>query len=103
MNFDEYQTAAIRTLKKVQGAEDGQLSILGLGLAEETGEAISLLHKYLARNKPLDLTKLEAELGDVLWYVTAIAELCGLSMDHVAKRNVEKLLQRYPDGFKLSK
>jgi NTP pyrophosphatase (non-canonical NTP hydrolase) len=39
------------------------------------------------------------ELGDVLWYVSEIASCLGVTLEHVAEVNVEKLRKRYPNGF----
>lgn len=39
------------------------------------------------------------ELGDVLWYVSALATDYGFTLENVATGNVEKLKTRYPEGF----
>ena len=39
------------------------------------------------------------ELGDVLWYVTLMAELMNVPLEYIMQANIEKLERRYPDGF----
>ena len=41
---------------------------------------------------------LEKELGDVLWYLTQIATDAGLSLEAVARGNLEKLFSRKERG-----
>jgi hypothetical protein len=43
--------------------------------------------------------KLKLELGDVLFYLTALAQLQGLNLNQIMQANVEKLQARYPDGW----
>lgn len=100
MNLKEYQKLARRTMRKSVPKEDRrELSIAGLGLAGESGEVIELLKKYIGHGHLLDLDRVEKELGDVLWYLSAIATLCNLNLDYIAKLNIDKLRERYPEGF----
>lgn len=39
-------------------------------------------------------------MGDVLWYLSQIAEWADIPFEEVAKANIEELNQRYPTGFK---
>ena len=39
------------------------------------------------------------ELGDVAWYHAALASKQGLQLADVLQGNVDKLIERYPDGF----
>lgn len=99
--FEEYQTNVERTLAEHPDKEFG-LAILGLGLAGEAGEAADIIKKFVGHKHPLDEAtslKLLAELGDVLWYVTAIASELDLGLDAIVQYNVEKLRKRYPEGF----
>jgi NTP pyrophosphatase (non-canonical NTP hydrolase) len=105
VNFADYQIGASRTLARrplsaYQRAElDQKLAVMGLGLGGEAGEVLDLLKKTLGHGQPLDLEKVKKELGDVLWYVAAIATLLGLELDAVAEANLAKLRARYPNGF----
>ena len=38
-------------------------------------------------------------MGDVLWYVAETATAIGVTLEDVARHNVEKLKKRYPAGF----
>ncbi len=48
---------------------------------------------------PWQPSKIIEELGDVLWYVTLMAELMNVPLEYIMQANIEKLERRYPDGF----
>jgi len=99
--FEEYQANVERTLAEHEDQNFG-LAILALGLTGESGEAADIIKKVVGHKHPFDeeaSIKLLAELGDILWYVTAIASTLDLGLDAVVKYNVEKLRRRYPEGF----
>jgi len=98
MTLDEYQELAARTLGRDRTHEQ-QLANAALGLAGEAGEVADVIKKHLFHATPLDQQALVKELGDCLWYIGAFATVLGLSMDDIAQRNIEKLRQRYPEGF----
>lgn len=98
MTFQEYQALVERTQMKDK-AKDELLAMVGLGLTGEAGECVDLLKKHLFHGHPLDVAKLKKEIGDVLWYVAALASLVALPLEEVAIENIEKLKARYPDGF----
>jgi NTP pyrophosphatase (non-canonical NTP hydrolase) len=70
-----------------------------MGLAGEAGETVDLLKKSLFHGKLLDLEKLRLELGDVLYYVTWIANLYNIGLTDILAANMDKLQKRFPDGF----
>lgn len=41
---------------------------------------------------------IKGELGDVLWYVAQIATELDLSLDEIARKNIEKLYSRMERG-----
>lgn len=102
MNCNEYQKEAMRTAKRAEGEEIDEgldTAVMALGLAGEAGEVADLIKKSLGHGHPLDHEKLGKELGDVLWYLAVLADRFGLTLEWVASRNIQKLRQRYPDGF----
>lgn len=95
MTFEEYQKLAMRTANPACV----DLSNAALGMCGEAGEFADCVKKHLYQGHTLDQAKLAREAGDVLWYVALACEALGLTMEEVASRNVEKLRQRYADGF----
>jgi NTP pyrophosphatase (non-canonical NTP hydrolase) len=98
MTFDDYATAAARTENR-RLAEGERLMDAAAGLVEEGGEVLSLVRKHLYQGHPLDRERVAKELGDALWCLTTVARSIGISLDDVARANVEKLTLRYPDGY----
>lgn len=100
MTFHEYQKLAARTLTASDGrSPELHLAIMALGLAGEAGEVVEMVKKHVGHGHELDREKLAKELGDVLWYIAAVATITGLDGNDIAERNIAKLRARYPDGF----
>ena len=49
--------------------------------------------------KEVNPIKILYELGDVLYYVTALGACFGFDLQTIATNNNVKLLSRYPNGF----
>lgn len=94
MTLNEYQRLSNRTLPGTH-----ELPNYALGLNGEAGEVAELVKKGVYHGHPIEKERMAEELGDVLWYVAAMATACGMDMDQVAIKNVSKLHRRYPDGF----
>ena len=100
MTINEYQKAAMRTASGVCAKTRENLLLNGvMGLNGEAGECIDMVKKHLFQGHDLDKDKLVKELGDVCWYLAISAEALGVTLEEVMQRNVDKLLERYPDGF----
>lgn len=95
MTFEEYQQAARSTA--LYPAEH-QVIYPALGLVGEAGEIANKIKKTLRGDKELDRDVLADEMGDVLWYLAALASDLDLNLDDVAQRNVEKLSDRKARG-----
>ena len=74
-----------------------------LGLAGETGEVIEIIKKdnrVKDWRRPLEPGALALELGDVLWYITRLANKHGFTLADLMRLNVEKLSTRHAVGPK---
>lgn len=96
--IDYYQYKSKRTIRFDVDRKDN-VTNFAISLAEESGEVLGIIKKHLYHGHELDIDDLENELGDVLWYVAALATVHGLKLSDIAKRNVQKLEKRYPNGF----
>lgn len=106
MTLDDYQKQAIKTDlmgngKPVPVTDPAYVAKI-LGLVGEAGE-VAEKYKKIIRDKKgvvseLDKQELTKELGDVLWYVSALAVYLEIPLEIVAKTNLEKLHSRKSRG-----
>ncbi len=97
MKFEEYQQQAKQTALYPKRLNN--LEYPTLGLAGEAGEVANIVKK-IQRDFGGEITdeirgKLKDELGDVLWYISACADELGLTLEEIARFNVEKLAERH--------
>lgn len=93
MIFEEYQKKSRKTA--LYPNKDNNFIYPVLGLCGESGEIAEKIKKVIrdeggivSESKKEEIKK---ELGDVLWYISQIATELGLSLNAVAKLNIEKL------------
>jgi NTP pyrophosphatase (non-canonical NTP hydrolase) len=103
MQFSEYQKSAATTDQlSLAGAPKPADPILVplLGLAGETGTLLSEYKKVLlnAGDREYYAHFVKEELGDILWYMSAIADKFGLSLDDIAFDNLVKCHNRWPSA-----
>lgn len=99
LSFDAYQKLAHRTAKF---PDEIGLIYTALGLNGEAGEVAEIVKK-IYRDAGGEISderreKLKLELGDVLWYISQLARILGLSFDDIAVANVNKLQDRLERG-----
>ena len=97
MYMNQYQTQAKKT---AVFPDHVKLPYLSLGLMNEAGEAGGNVKKYLRGdyNDTVLKSKLRGELGDVLWYLTMLADAVGVTLEDVAAENLRKLYDRKNRG-----
>ncbi|MEE6674703.1 nucleoside triphosphate pyrophosphohydrolase family protein [Pediococcus acidilactici] len=96
MEFNEYQKKANKTLL----GNEQVLTNCALGLAGESGQVVNLVKNYTFRGADLDKEQLTKEMGDVLWYLSQVAQWADIPFEKVAEKNIKNLAKRYPHSFK---
>jgi len=89
MTFDEYQEFARSTAIY---PEDCRVVYPTLGLCGEAGEVAEKIKKHMRDGRTL--VGVGLELGDVLWYISALADDLGVTLEEIAQANVAKLSSR---------
>ncbi len=99
LEFGDYQREASKTSTLRLGGPQGAIAPM-LGLASETGQILNTYKKYLRDGIDLVANRemLREELGDLLWYMSAIATSCQLELDDIAATNLRRTRDRYHQG-----
>ena len=66
-----------------------------VGISGEAGELLDAVKKNWVYNKELDSENVKEELGDLMFYITAMMLLQGITLDEVLQANATKLEKRY--------
>ena len=97
MEFNSYQEQAAKTIQKNVMDERLTEIVPFLGIIGEIGSVVTQLKikfrdgkSYVAYKK-----KLGEELGDVLWYISAIATQNDLTLEGIANDNINKINDRF--------
>ncbi len=100
IDFIEYQNEAKRTMGNPDSHGESLLAVFALGVGGEAGEVCDIIKKHIGHGRHMhEGNKLAKEIGDVLWYLAAVCEETGLTLAGCAEMNVQKLRERFPDGF----
>jgi len=97
MSLKEYQECCKATAKKF---EQPEMEILtwGLGISGEAGDVASCIKK-MEVHKNDQKEGIKENIGDTLWYAAMICNFYGWDLQEIMQKNMEKLQQRYPQGF----
>lgn len=100
MHLDDYQRGALRTAAPRD--KKNELLHLVLGLVGESGEIAEKFKKWVrdaeSDESRIDTADIGKELGDVMWYVAVLADYLDLSLDDIARANLDKLASRQQRG-----
>lgn len=97
--LDEYQEKAKKTAIY---PETAKIVYPTLGLTGEAGEVANKVKKVIRDHDGCFtsevINEISSELGDVLWYIAALASDMGLTLKDIAERNLYKLHLRQING-----
>lgn len=99
LEMDAFQAKSFHTA--VYPNKGNNLTYPVIGLCGEAGEVAEKYKKCIRDDKPIVGETRDAiikELGDVLWYVAAIASELKVTLSEVAEKNLEKLADRRERG-----
>ena len=87
--FNDYQYEASKTFKPTKQLTPEQVRLLdwSTGLGGESGEVLDIVKHGIFHGEEFNKMELAKELGDVLWYVSAIATTCDIDLGDVAALN----------------
>jgi NTP pyrophosphatase (non-canonical NTP hydrolase) len=97
MTLNEFQDKAKATVQTYTSSDQENFFLGYLGLAGEAGSVLTTLKKLIRDGEGFGSfkDKLTEELGDVLWYIAAIASHNNITLEEIARINLEKTDDRF--------
>lgn len=94
IDFRSYQAEARKT---AFSPPEHKIVYATMGLAGEAGELANKVKKLMRGdvNREEILDGIKGEMGDILWYLSALADDLGIELADVASGNIKKLQSRY--------
>ena len=97
INLEEYQAFCLSTWTGAETSEIAEMRCV-LGISEEAGEVAGKVKKWLRGdyngNSDAFRDEIQAELGDLLWYITQLHNIYDMIVEDTLVMNVEKLISR---------
>lgn len=97
MDYDQFTADLARYPKEQNDPRIVEAMYCALGLVGEAGEVSEKIKKW-HRDGVLDPHAVVLELGDVLYYLTRLANAMGVTLQDVQIENVKKLTDRAQRG-----
>ena len=101
LTFNEYQRLARRTQNNELKTIEKRYHALH-GLSAEVGEIHGIYQKVYQGHifSPKEFMK---EIGDLLWFIAELCDTYNIQLEDVARMNIKKLENRYPNGFSVAR
>lgn len=93
MSYDEFTADLARYPKSQDNPQVVEAMYCGLGLVGEAGETADKIKKW-HRDGVVDQQAIAYELGDVLYYLTRLANVFGYTIEQIKDMNIQKLTDR---------
>ena len=93
----KYQQDCKKTTQIFKSKKE-EIMAWGLGIAGEAGDVASCIKKTFVHNND-QKAGIKENLGDTLWYTAMICNFFGWNLEDVLNENIEKLKNRYLEGF----
>jgi NTP pyrophosphatase (non-canonical NTP hydrolase) len=90
----EYQTAAWLTALP----STKNVNYMAMGLGNEAGEVLGKVKKIIRGDSSWSTQDISKEIGDVLWYCAGLASVLNLTLEGIARENINKLSDRKERG-----
>lgn len=74
-----------------------------MGCVTESAEMMDALKKQMYYGRDLDITNVQEESGDLLWYLALLFDELGTDFETEMERVIAKLKARFPDKFEEGK
>lgn len=94
MDYSFFVAALFKPLPTLQD----ELNHAAMGVAGEAGEFVDAIKRHTIYGKEIDITNVQEEIGDALFYLQATVNKLGLVWEDIIHQNVTKLEARYPAG-----
>ena len=98
MKISEYQKRAYIAIQPHTDQKDELLN-WSVGLCEECGEVMNHIKHHCWGHEEIANIEIAKELGDVMWYLSALCTVLNLNFETVAKLNMRKLEHRFGGEF----
>jgi NTP pyrophosphatase (non-canonical NTP hydrolase) len=96
VNWADYYSGWVE--KKILTKDQDRLVENTLGLVGEAGEVAEKIKKLIRDNNKYANEEIMKELGDVVFYATALANIYGRGLQEVLELNIQKLDDRQKRG-----
>lgn len=98
MTGNEYQKLAARTINQGLTFEEQKIHAL-YGMVGE----INSIYQKMYQGHVFEVDHVKKEFGYLLWFIAEYCTAKGWSLDDIMRMNIDKLKERYPEGFDAGK
>lgn len=80
-------------------AEQAHMLHMAVGICGEAGELLDAIKKNVVYQKPIDMTHIIEEMGDIEFYLEGLRDGLQLARTSILDHNIAKLTKRYGEQY----